>query len=232
VNTDQPLSQDTPRSGRSSNLILRVRPLQPIPTAAPEWLDKIRRWEATTAARRFREHLEAREIGDPGFKSGFWATYAQTKAESMIDHVRRGLYNNTIARPFVWFVHHNIQRWAGYAWADYGCAHFFGGMEPWKFKNRMTKFNRNQKVRVGLGHIGVLTSPNVYQADFRRCFEVQFHNFPLNVGLVRRAIDLTLRKTTFANVYVDFYCVADSLDEMATRLMRDKIREAYAESQN
>ena len=222
----------TSPSAKPRRLSIRAVPIHPIPTALDEYLERIGRWERTSTARRIAEYIDSGELPIVLPDAGFHGTYGYAKIESAIDHLRRDMFAQRRLRPIVWHTKAPLIRWWKEALAEWSPVAFFAGQKAQRFRSHMLRWNQSPKVRMAVGHFNLLTSVNVFECSFARTFEVVFFDYPFNSSVVKQAIDLTLRGTTFSTVYVDFYCVANTLDQRATEVMASEIRHLYDAAQD
>lgn len=227
MTTDRPTSSPEPRK-----LFVRTVPIVPIPSALPEYLEKIHRWERTSAARRIAEYVDSGELPAVDPTDGFHSTYGYAKIESAIDHIRRDMYKQRLIRPIVWHTKTPLIRWWKEALADWKPVAFFAGQKAQKFRSHMMRWNQSPKVRMAVAHYNVLTSVNLFECRFTKTFEVVFFDYPFHAGMVKQAIDLTLRETSFKRVYVDFLCLKDTLDERASEVMVRDVSDLYRQSKS
>lgn len=212
---------------RPRRLSIRAVPIHPIPTALPEYLEKIDRWERTPAARRIAEYVHSGELPMVLPEHGFHSTFGYAKIESAIDTLRRDMFMQRRVRPICWLTKTPLIRWWKEALGEWHPVAFFAGQKAQRFRTHMLRWNQSSKVRMAVAHFNLLTSVNVFECHFTKTFEVVFFDYPFNTSVVKQAIDLTLRGTSFANVYVDFYCVANTLDETATEIMVRDVTDLY-----
>jgi len=221
------LTISLPDRPRTRKLAIRAVPIHPIPTALPEYLEKIERWERSPAARRIAEYVDSGELPMVLPEMGFHTTFGYAKIESAIDKLRRELFQQRRVRPIVWHTKSPLIRWWKEALAEWHPVAFFAGAKAQKFRSHMLRWNQSAKCRMAVAHFNLLTSVNVFECHFTKTFEVVFFDFPFNTSVVKQAIDLTLRDTSFGMVHVDFYCVAGTLDERVTEVMVREISDLY-----
>jgi hypothetical protein len=208
-------------------LIARAVPIAPIPSALPEYLERIERWERTSVARRIAEFVDSGELPAVDPSDGYHFVYGYSKIESAIDYVRREMYKQRLVRPIVWHSKAPLIRWWKEALAEWKPVAFFAGQKAQKFRSHMMRWNSSPHVRMAVAHYNLLTSINVFECRFTRTFEIVFFDFPFNARMVKQAVDLTLRDTSFGRVYVDFLCVRDTLDHRASEVMVRELMDLY-----
>ncbi len=217
-----PTSSPEPRQ-----LVVRTVPLVPIPSALPEYIERIQRWERTSAARRIAEFVDSGELPAVDPTDGYHFTYGYAKIESAIDHVRREMYKQRLVRPITWHTKTPLIRWWKEALAEWKPVAFFAGQKSQKFRSHMSRWNSSPKVRMAVAHYNLLTSVNLFECRFTRTFEVVFFDFPFHPQMVKQAVDLTLRDTSFKRVYVEFLCLKDTLDHRASEVMVRELMDLY-----
>lgn len=222
MTTDRPTSLPEPRK-----LVCRTVPLVPIPSALPEYLERIATWERTTHARRIAEFVDSGELPMIDPTSGFHSTFGYAKIESAIDHVRREMFKGRLIRPITWHTKTPLIRWWKEALAEWKPVAFFAGQKSQKFRSHMSRWNQSYKCRMSVAHYDLLTSVNLFDCRFTRTFEVLFFDYPFDARMVKQAIDLTLRDTSFKRVYVDFLCLKDTLDQRASEVMLYDVMDLY-----
>lgn len=217
-------------SERKPRLWLQVVPLKPPVTAWEEWVDRMHRWEQAPVGRRFAEILNEGVI--PSNAPDYHIVYGMGKQEAAIDWVRGEIMCRRLSRPFIWHISGLRAKWWHAAFDDTERPIvFFGGARLEKLKNKNQRWASADSVRMGVGHVGLLTSPAAFLLKFNRTSDVVFVDFPLRSDMVRQAIDMTLRHNPFKNVHVYFLCMEGTLDERVTRMMRDEVLELYRQPQ-
>jgi hypothetical protein len=225
-NTDQPSSTATARSAPS--LYIRVERLKRVPDFAYEFQRNLTTYENTHHARKFRKKLEAGEFGIPDTDGEFhkWNSFA--KIEAFIEYVRNGLYRGKIYKPLCVMSRHKTLKWAQFALEQYQPKCFFGGVEAHKFKRQVGYYNDRPKVALALLHVTTMLSANAALCKFKKTRHLYFFDFPFSVAMVKGMIDQVLVYTHQPKLEVVLFCMENSLDEVACKLLERKLIEAYS----